>query len=64
MPQRNPSALFTLQNIQTPRVGVLLCCLVSWFFLLLRTAGPPSRHGGGVVEQLITNFALGAICIP
>lgn len=37
---------------------------VTWlFFLCFRTAGPPSRPGGGVVEQLITNFVLGAICI-
>lgn len=65
VPQRKPLALFTLQYTQAPGEGISLCCLVSWlFFLLLRTAGPPSRRGGGVAEQLITNFALGAICIP
>lgn len=51
------AGLFPTASGNPPSFGVWL------FFFLLRTAGPPSRPGGGVVEQLITKCALGAICI-
>lgn len=61
-PPGNPPGLLTVGVTQAPRKVILSCKLV--VFLPLGTAGSSSRPGGGVVEQLITNFALGEICIP